>query len=1300
MNQKLHLRYFVAIIALFYFSTAMAQEKAHWELVDVEVQTPPTKYESRGTMSPDNNVEVTYRLSRSSINIQKKVVDRYLSNYKDDPVKQKNWTLAHDHKGETATGQFIISGLPENIYADKEVVLRVSYSGNTSCPHGDLFGITAQVTVIDGLDKASVRGGSKVLKTGKQEKTGNISVEDNSYVTLRKSGDFGEWNVPFNIPGARMDGDQIYRYIGVALSRSYGVAQPETPIVYFKYKFIKGEKAESNDNPTDEDDTPEDIPPYEEDNDASDEEGIWKYIIPPFVGGCLVGWWRKRRKNKKKQNDDDPEPEPEEEEKEEEEDDEPDQLQMQVYKNFGDTLLVGDKGQQVNALIVRKPKKGPEYVDEKLTRQIQIMSGDEYLHVEMGDIENGWKTAYVWAPEAENPPLEGIVKFVLANEGASYTNRLHFKIETLEVVFDPEQTNLTIPARHEKAEELPFALRGIDDQDVEEITVTITDQNGNVTSDYGATIEPCNKKANLPYHVIIKDLLLDEKKDQGIPGKYANYIIKIDARSKDGLKAHGEMPLFRFYMGLVLELSGEVGCYIEEYDPMKHEFNSWFRWEDKQYVRAQTHCRVRLYDYDERSRKLLVTDVPPEEVIFNVEPIKEDAKAQSGESVKNILDNIGLTLFGKPTPTGDGYNYIMYCKNGIITAPNRFNARASVKYGKKEFERNIYLTSQPRRTSSEMEAGITKDRGLEERLKYLDEQITRTGTTMEFQSLTVAIQLMLRYYTEEYGLDERTVNGIIGEYSKYLRKRQITYNRLQAESYAEMKDAEREAGFWDWVENRKKAFDEMGFVAQLALGFLTFGAAEILTTSVSIMGSMKEYADKAEGELTWSGVFLVGAKEATLNYLQDRGMAAIGSVASQVGKKFISVRAGGKSIGDSFSEAWKFGKERFTLKNISSQLKDGIKAEVNTVKKFKSVISAKKDIQKASEEAATFAKELVSDAKYRISTGEKKPKYRRALEYGENCATQKVEDLRAAVELSLMNPTPENIQLKNKLVMEVQSDKLAMFKLNQVGEEFVPTRAVFNETITGVSNSVDDAVMRRLSEISGIPKDRIFPMNASSKQKLDLQMGKKVTFDRDITYYYKNAKGEWVYFDQKGTEALYNSELRRFLKEPDLNATKKYDHTVIEDILGHKESYGKDLKKMIDPEFRRLPLDDPKKVSDAIVFKAKERFDTCRELLKQAENAANDTEMLKMQSKALSEMIEGCRQEVKTFDLLVSRQAARIDILGESKISGRLHAAVEVLRRMTENQTPFERIEVALETIGYSVDSLAEDIGKLAISIG
>ena len=236
------------------------------------------------------------------------------------------------------------------------------------------------------------------------------------------------------------------------------------------------------------DDEEDTISTWEEDNDASDEGGIWKYIIPPFVGGCLVGWWRKRRKNKKQQKDDDPEPEPEpeEEEQEEEEDDEPDQLQMQVYKDFGDTLLVGDKGQQVNALIVRKPKKGPEYVDEELTHQIQITSGDEYLHVEMGDIENGWKTAYVWAPEAENPPQEGIVKFVLANEGASYTNRLHFKVTKGEILFFQE--NLTLPACYGPKAELPFLVNGIEKEKAK-ITAAILDIENKSTNDYRIDVE-------------------------------------------------------------------------------------------------------------------------------------------------------------------------------------------------------------------------------------------------------------------------------------------------------------------------------------------------------------------------------------------------------------------------------------------------------------------------------------------------------------------------------------------------------------------------------------------------------------------------------------------------------------------------------------------------------------------------------------------------------------------------------------------------------------------------------------------
>ena len=75
-------------------------------------------------------------------------------------------------------------------------------------------------------------------------------------------------------------------------------------------------------------------------------------------------------------------------EEEQEEEKEPDDLRMDLYKDFGDTLVVGDAAQQVCACIVRMPKNGAEFTDEGLTRQIQITSGDDYLVVEDGFVKN------------------------------------------------------------------------------------------------------------------------------------------------------------------------------------------------------------------------------------------------------------------------------------------------------------------------------------------------------------------------------------------------------------------------------------------------------------------------------------------------------------------------------------------------------------------------------------------------------------------------------------------------------------------------------------------------------------------------------------------------------------------------------------------------------------------------------------------------------------------------------------------------------------------------------------------------
>ena len=86
--------------------------------------------------------------------------------------------------------------------------------------------------------------------------------------------------------------------------------------------------------------------------------------------------------------------------------------------------------------------------------------------------------------------------------------------------------------------------------------------------------------------------------------------------------------------------------------------------------------------------------------------------------------------------------------------------------------------------------------------------------------------------------------------------------------------------------------------------------------------------------------------------------------------------------------------------------------------------------------------------------------------------------------------------------------------------------------------------------------------------------------------------------------------------------------------------------------------------------------------------------------KELGELVEGCRQEVKTFDIMLSRNAARFPINKKDMIPANLHKAIEVLRKLTTGEATLDQTEIALDLIGYTYDSLAASVGKLAIDIG
>ena len=304
-----------------------------------------------------------------------------------------------------------------------------------------------------------------------------------------------------------------------------------------------------------------------EDHDASDEKGSTKYLIPGIIGSVLIGGGAAAAAltGKKKDEEDGGGDEGEGEEPEQE----PDWLEMEIYKDFGNTLIVGDAAETVYACIIRHSANGDaEWGDEALTQRITISSVDNYLYVEERGMVNGCNTAYVAAPACEEgePPKEAIVQFQIASAEASYTNHLHFKILKQEIKF--AQENLTLPARYDKEVRLPFVVVGMNDGTAH-IKVTITDENNAETKDYsvGAAVD-WNAERRV-YEVAIRDCCLDEKEDKGIPGNYVSYKINIEESNDKGTVIKGELPLYRYYMGLVLqmEFDGDVHCYFEEYDP-------------------------------------------------------------------------------------------------------------------------------------------------------------------------------------------------------------------------------------------------------------------------------------------------------------------------------------------------------------------------------------------------------------------------------------------------------------------------------------------------------------------------------------------------------------------------------------------------------------------------------------------------------------------------------------------------------------------------------------------------------------
>ena len=814
-----------------------------------------------------------------------------------------------------------------------------------------------------------------------------------------------------------------------------------------------------------------------------------------------------------------------------------------------------------------------------------------------------------------------------------------------------------------------------------EITARVVPSDGNeeLANTYSVEVE-WSEKDRLHY-AIIHDL----KPAGKLAGKYERHQLEIEVPSKVGEPIKGSLEVRRFHMGLALHV-GNIGCYIEEYNSGKHK-SKRFRFmgaEGKALVPAETLASVVLYEYDEEEHKVL-----------QLAPILTGCKWKAFDDEKQkLVDKLGLQCeLTKEVGDKGGREAIFRCCKCSLDAPQRIEAivELTAKHLDREYtsETKVLLCSQPVRHFGSLDeemAALKEEEHTTERLIHIQKAIFEQGLYSKLFPLEKFIEVMLEGYKPEYGYDPAQVKRVRDLYTGVLSGR---IEGANGEGAKAMTLAEEVGLFLEvFITNSKKVEESMGFFTRMVVGVATMGCSEAVFTGLEVVSNMKEYVDNG-GDSIWGG-FYVGAKVVVREYLTEKVTMGAMNKLSDVAKKA--------------------GLTPDAIKKGAMEMVEEGKGYLNTIK-GKVMKSAINDSTEATGRAVSKSKMIREMAKSQPLTKAEK-ELMQISEFGLEHAKEQVRDLQAAVDLYRMNPHgPGNKEMLNKLILDVQQNKQAMYLLKEADSSLNYVRSEFNNTLETIYKETDEAVKKKLAKRLGLPDNyKIEVFNATSSDKALLLEGKKITMDRDITYYWKDEFGDVHYFSQKSTTDLYNKEFYEKAlgyKPADSKFANRFankmDQTNIEDVLFHPESYGDDLDTMLNKNLRSKTLVDPTKVGDAVTYKGKEWFGKGEALLKEANNITDLTERQLMQSQGISSIMEGLRQEVKQFDNFVNpRNIARFQANGASHVSENLRAAVDCCRRITtmESADALVQIERELSLLGFTRDSFAEAMGQAIKDIG
>ena len=804
-------------------------------------------------------------------------------------------------------------------------------------------------------------------------------------------------------------------------------------------------------------------------------------------------------------------------------------FRLYVFKNFGDTLQVGEKPQPIYARIAELTPEGAEIPRADMSSQINISSGTPGLEVWDGGMVNGYRGAELSIPDKSFAETECIVSFKFTGEGGTLTENMIFKVMG-EAKINFGQENLTLPARYDKAVRLPFGIPNFGDISQATVTAEITPEGG-----YTVTLE-----SDLKYPGVFYANITETIKDEKEPGEIDIYYLKVKASRTDLATGEEktlseELPLYRMHMGLILDIDGINCCgFLKEEAKGKKITN--IKKED--FECGTTEAHIKLLTWDEETNSVFTMAPIPIEGSFRVSP-----KEEGDEALKKIIDS-ELKLEMVPVEAGMKGTKCVIVGHAVLDPPARYAAVLSLtlkwtrRDGKEEiipFKKEITLRSQPllKLKDADKEKCLKETREFSELLDHIITRIDALNLHERLFSLYNLARVMRKGYDPDYGYDPYQMAKVKYIWGNFNKGRFIGTNADPDVLPPTLADQA-----WMWtlstLEMGEVVEEKLGFMGRMVLGYYTAGLSESAFLALKSARNMIAYAEDdaiADSEKTALGMFRVGVKPVAIQFLLQnaielgvRRIGGSGGSLADEAKILLKGEMGGKGVGEIIGERLAATGKFFNPRTMGTRMK-------NAVETTRSALQAAKDkgkllIEKFKGGAKTPAEDLAETVhKKAAKEGEELVRKLEQMAAGNKDIVQKIKekagqagDLPAGageyLELGVLGEQiTRRLDMEN-LILEIQSNKSAMrFLKNWKGANANEVRAVFNNGMLNFYDDIGEAWLTEISAATGCARSSLSIVNKSSTGLQKLRDGLTTTFDKDWTPQIVDSSGKLVNVD-------------------------------------------------------------------------------------------------------------------------------------------------------------------------------------------